>query len=63
LLVERSRGDVGIDLDEPERLTGPEDHELGQADDLKGDLPALGAPRIEMWTQRHATERRRLFVS
>lgn len=28
-----------------------------------GDLPALGAPRIEMWTQRHATERRRLFVS
>lgn len=27
------------------------------------DLPALGAPRIEMWTQRHATERRRLFAS
>jgi urease accessory protein len=27
------------------------------------DLPAVGAPRIEQWTQRHATERRRLFVS
>ncbi len=33
---------VGIDLDEAQRLGAAEDHEIGEADRLEGNLAALG---------------------